>query len=187
MKRATHLAHDLLKEVVGRGDAVIDATAGNGHDSLFLAELVGEEGEVHAFDIQEAALDATRSRLEEARRGDCLKTYLESHAKLAGMVPSAKAVMFNLGYLPGADQGVITRSDSTLEALEGAVEILEPGGVITCVCYPGHPGGLDEAEAVLGWAESCGERGEVILANEKDRHEGRPFLVGFRNVREIRG
>ena len=89
--------------------------------------------------------------------------------------------MFNLGYLPGTDQVTITQTDSTVEALQQAAEVLTPGGIITCICYPGHPGGLEEAEAVLDWARIHAEFSKVTLPDEKDRLEGRPFLVSFEN------
>ncbi|MGC6426524.1 MAG: class I SAM-dependent methyltransferase [Akkermansiaceae bacterium] len=181
-RRATHLAHELIESVIEEGDTVIDATAGNGHDTLFLARLVGEAGCIHAIDIQQKALDATAARLAETP--GTLMLHLCSHDRMTEHVGEAKAVMFNLGYLPGADHATITRKDSTLAALAAAITVLSSGGVLTCVCYPGHPGGLEEAEAVLAWAKGqAGPRYELITANEKDRLEGRPFLVALKKAR----
>ncbi|MDA7538402.1 class I SAM-dependent methyltransferase [Akkermansiaceae bacterium] len=181
MKRVTHVAHDLIRSVVKPGDVVIDATAGNGHDTLFLTSVVGEEGRVHAFDVQYEALLSTRERLAVQNATGPVSYHLASHARIARHVSSASAVMFNLGYLPGTDQVTITQTDSTVEALQQAAEVLTPGGIITCICYPGHPGGLEEAEAVLDWARIHAEFSKVTLPDEKDRLEGRPFLVGFEN------
>lgn len=182
MKRVIHVAHDLICASVCPGDVVIDATAGNGNDTLFLAKLVGEDGRVYAFDVQYEALLSTRERLSSEEISTTVSYYLASHADLARLVPAASAVMFNLGYLPGADHGTITRTASTIEALEGAANILSPGGVITCICYPGHEGGLEEAEAVLTWAEAHSSYRKVTVMNEKDRLEGRPFLVSLANI-----
>ncbi len=181
MKRVTHVAHDLIREVVSAGDVVIDATAGNGHDTLFLARLVGEEGRVHAFDVQYEALLSTRERLSKEEVTTPISYHLASHAKMAPLVPSACAVMFNLGYLPGTDQVTITKTQSTVEALQQASEILKPEGIITCICYPGHPGGLEEAEAVVAWARIHAEFSMVTFPDEKDRLGGRPFLVSLEN------
>ena len=181
MKRVTHAAHDLIRSVVKPGDVVIDATAGNGHDTLFLTQLVGEEGRVHVFDVQYEALLSTRERLTSEKVTTPVSYHLASHAGLGRLVPSASAVMFNLGYLPGTDQVTITKADSTVEALQQASEILVPGGVISCICYPGHSGGLEEAEAVLDWARIHAEFSKVTLPDEKDRLEGRPFLVSLEN------
>lgn len=175
----THLAHELIGASVSSGDTVVDATAGNGYDTLFLARLVGKEGRVHAFDVQQAALDSTTARLQ--KYGCSAVLHLCSHADMSEHVEEARAVMFNLGYLPGADHEKITQKKSTLAAVEAGLSILLPGGVMTCICYPGHPGGLDEAEAVLSFAQQKAEASfELITANEKDRLEGRPFLVAFK-------
>jgi hypothetical protein len=61
--------------------------------------------------------------------------------------------MFNLGYRPGGDRSIVTRTDSTLTALESAYRLLLPGGIMTVVGYVGHPGGRDETDAVADWMQ----------------------------------
>jgi len=177
-KRATVLAHEHVREAVSLGDTVVDATVGNGHDTLFLAGLVGEEGNVIGFDVLEEALNSAKARLAEASVLERVSLHHVSHAELAQYCQTdASAVMFNLGYLPGGDQEAITLEGSTIAALEAALGVLGPGGVVTCVCYPGHPGGLEEAEAVLAWSQGLSPSYRAGCQNEKGRHEGRPFLV----------
>ncbi len=172
MKRPTEQAHEVVSRVVRPGEAVVDATAGNGHDTLFLAERVGHGGKVVAFDLQQAAIDSTRQRLEAAGVADRVELWRESHAGMARRVEAeVGAVMFNLGYLPGGDHEVITRTDQTLRALEVAVGLLRRGGVLTVVCYPGHAGGDEEAAAVRAWIK---ERGGEVFPQAR---EGAPFLV----------
>ncbi|MDD3298972.1 MAG: rRNA methyltransferase, partial [Firmicutes bacterium] len=60
--KAVNIIRSIVKGVVSEGDLTVDATAGNGHDTLFFASLVGEKGAVYAFDIQQRALDITRER-----------------------------------------------------------------------------------------------------------------------------
>lgn len=169
-QRLTELAHQILREQVPRGTSVIDATAGNGHDTLALAEIVGPDGHVLAIDIQPAAVLATRSRLEKSGHGNA--TVVEGdHAEMARWLPVERhgrvaAVVFNLGYLPGGDHSRLTRSDSTISALDAAIRLLAPGGVITVMAYPGHPGGADELSAVETWLKTL-ER-----AFTWSRHEG---------------
>lgn len=62
------------------------------------------------------------------------------------------AVTFNLGYLPGSASDLTTTPDTTIRALNAAVRLLRPGGVVTIVVYTGHEGGTEEAEAVRTWA-----------------------------------
>ncbi len=148
--RPTELLHLLLKAEITAGDFVVDATAGNGHDTVFLAKAVGETGKVLAIDIQAQAIESTAARLESEGLRDQVNLHHGCHADLAKMTgaQNPRAIVFNLGYLPGGDHGLITRTDKTLKALSAALEILVPGGVLAVVCYPGHDGGDEEAAAV---------------------------------------
>jgi SAM-dependent methyltransferase len=145
-------AHDAIREVLRVGEVAIDATAGNGHDTQFLAELVGVHGTIFAFDIQPKALENTAKRLKDA---DIRNVVLinRDHAVLANEIPKhfhrrIAAVMFNLGYLPGADKQVVTTGDSTRHGIRQAASLLRPGGVLTILAYTGHVGGFSEAGAV---------------------------------------
>ena len=113
MLRPLEMAHDFLAEVVTKEDIVVDATMGNGHDTLFLAKLAKQ---VYAFDIQEQAVVKTRARLEEAGV-DNAQLILAGHETVDAYVDEVKAAIFNLGYLPSADKSVITQPQTTLQAL----------------------------------------------------------------------
>jgi 16S rRNA C1402 N4-methylase RsmH len=148
--RPTELLHLLLRIEIAAGDFAIDATAGNGHDTLFLANAVGETGKVLAIDIQPRAIESTAARLDSEGLRDRVALHLGSHADLVAIAGNhhPSVIIFNLGYLPGGDHGLITRTETTLKALAAAVEILKQGGVLAVVCYPGHHGGDEEASAV---------------------------------------
>ena len=141
----TRLAHELLRAQLCPGDIAIDATAGNGHDTLFLAQAVGPCGRVHGFDIQPAAILATRARLAAAGAAAPAELHLAGHEQMARLLPAlcgkVAAVTFNLGYLPGADHATTTGTNSTLEALEQALTLLRSGGALSVLAYRGHPGG----------------------------------------------
>jgi SAM-dependent methyltransferase len=158
MLRATELAHDVIRRHVRPGDAVVDATAGNGKDTLFLARLVGTGGCVHAFDIQATALQNTRTHITAEAPESAARVVLHhaGHENMAEFLPShlhgrLAAVIFNLGYLPGGDKTVITNSASTLPALTAAASLLRTGGILTVVVYAGHAGAENEACAVEAW------------------------------------
>jgi SAM-dependent methyltransferase len=153
LPRPTQLAHSILREIIHAGDTVIDATAGNGHDTLFLATCVGREGKVLAFDIQQAAIDSARAHIKRADVDAFVEFHETSHARMADFAEpgSISAVMFNLGYLPGEAHDVTTTSSETLAALAAAAQLLKPGGVISVVCYPGHEGGESEANSAESW------------------------------------
>lgn len=148
--RPTELLHLLLKSEIAAGDFAIDATAGNGHDTAFLAHIVGETGKVLAIDVQAQAIESTAARLESEGLRDRVKLHQGCHSDLANLAGGKRpnAIIFNLGYLPGGDHGMITHRESTLKALAAASEILVPGGVLAVICYPGHNRGAEEAAAV---------------------------------------
>lgn len=148
--RPTRLCHDFVRSAVQAGDTVIDATAGNGHDTVLLADLVGETGRVIAFDVQAEALAATREKLNDCGWLARVSLVCGSHAGMAGFAPanSVAAVMFNLGYLPRADHRLTTTAEETCRALAAAATLLKAGGLLAVVCYPGHDEGAHEAVAV---------------------------------------
>lgn len=151
--RPTRLAQQMVGECLREGDVAIDATAGNGHDTEFLAGCVGASGRVLAFDVQEAALHSSGERLREAGLEDRVEFHLASHARMAEFaeVGSVAAVMFNLGYLPGEDHSLATEAEETLRALDAACVVMGSGAVLSVVCYPGHPQGGEEATCVERW------------------------------------
>lgn len=148
--RPTQLAKTILREAIREGDTVIDATAGNGHDTLFLAECVGPSGRVLAFDIQENAILSARQRITEAGFAGRVEFHQTSHAQMEehATPASISAVMFNLGFLPGENHELTTLASETLVAIHAAERLLKPGGVLSVICYPGHPAGATEAVEV---------------------------------------
>lgn len=153
----------MTKTVLGRcirpGDACVDATMGNGHDTLFLAQAVGPQGTVYAFDIQSDALRKTAGRLAEAGTADWVRLIEDGHENAGSHIDPAHAgslaaVTFNFGYLPGSDKSVVTRPETSLRALETLLAMLRPGGIASLTLYTGHPGGQDEADALLDFCRS---------------------------------
>lgn len=149
-------AHALIGQQLLPGDAAVDATVGNGHDTLFLAQCVGMRGRVFGFDVQPGAIESTRQRL--IQHGMVLPVTLiqTSHAEMRQAIPAQyhgrlKAVMFNLGYLPGADKRIITESEATLIAVDEACRLLASDGLVTVVAYPGHAGGDEETRRLEVW------------------------------------
>ncbi len=149
------MSHLLLHRYVRPGDTVIDATCGNGNDTLLLVRLTGPAGRVWGFDIQRPALERTAHALDEAGLRERVVLVEAGHETLADYVTGpVSAAVFNLGYLPGGDRSVITRPESTLTALGQALELLQPGGIIAVTIYPGHAGGAAERAAVEEWSGS---------------------------------
>lgn len=183
------MAQRLAAERLGPGGGLaVDATAGGGVDTLFLARAAGPDGFVYAFDVQEQAIARTQARLAEASgSGEMLATVelvLAGHERMAEFVPVGahgriRAVMFNLGYLPGADPGVITVPETTLAALEAGLTLLSPGGVLTAVLYPGHAGGETEAEAVAAWMAAVPASTAQTMMYRFTQKPHAPYLVAL--------
>ena len=150
------MAHQWVRERLRDGDVAVDATAGNGKDSAFLADCVGRGGKVYAFDIQPEAILSAREELAKVGMLERVQLIEGDHAEMGRKVPpgdNIRAVMFNLGYLPGGDKHITTRGSSTILALGAALDLVAAGGILTVVIYTGHPEGKEEALAVEAWAD----------------------------------
>jgi len=150
-------AHVLATRALDAGGVAVDATVGNGHDTVALARAVGEEGRVLGFDVQAEALESARSRLAAADVAAEVDLIQAGHEELGQHLPDdllghVGAVTFNLGYLPGSGSDLTTAPETTVPALDAATRVLRPGGVVTVVVYTGHEGGEEEAKAVDAWA-----------------------------------
>lgn len=181
---AVQLAHFFLRERLKPGDRAVDATCGNGHDTLLLARLVGVEGRVWAFDIQEDALTATEERLADAGCRDRVALVHGGHERLSEVVTEpVRAVVFNLGFLPGAPRETVSTPETTLAALEQAAALLLPGGIIAVAVYTGHPGGAEEGGAVEAWAGALSPgRFNVWCCRQGNRSGAAPYLLVIERV-----
>lgn len=149
----------MLKDRLNPGDTVVDATMGNGHDTLFLTQCVSPGGHVYAFDVQATALVETAKRVP----ADMTTLIHSGHETMREHLPAEvhgkiSAVMFNLGYLPGTDKTLITRTETTMIAVQAALDLLRPGGLLTIAVYPGHEGGAEEGRSIATWAAALESR-----------------------------
>lgn len=170
MVQLTDLAHQIVAEHLKTGDIAVDATCGNGHDTLFLSRAVGESGTVITCDLQQSAIDATRLRCEECKNiqyhcgdhAEVMRTFVELFAA------QVSVVMFNLGYLPGGDKSKTTTPSATVAALESSLILLKPAGIISVLAYIGHPGGLEEEAAVSEKFSHWSQSGDIEILHRPD-------------------
>jgi SAM-dependent methyltransferase len=179
LRGAVPLAHFFLRQKVQQGDLAVDATCGNGFDTLLLAELAGEGGKVWGFDIQPTAIAATRALLEREGRASNVELIEAGHETLADFVsPGLAAVVFNLGYLPGGDTALITSAGNTISALDQAALLLKKGGIITVALYTGHQGGPEEAAVVENWAAALPPKNfNTWSSRQLNRPPIAPYLI----------
>lgn len=179
--------HQLLAQRIQIGDTGIDATLGTGVDVLHLAKLVGNRGQIYGFDIQQQALDQSwmRLRKEIPDASSFVRLNLCSHSNMESVIPREyhgciAAVTFNLGYLPGAEQEIITTEASTIPALEASLRLLRKGGIVTIVVYTGHIGGEQEALAVESWAQQLPQiEYQVLRYQFMNRTSRAPYLLAI--------
>ena len=183
MKRPLEMAHDFLAQVITKDDVVVDATMGNGHDTLFLAKLAKQ---VYAFDIQEQALKQTSQRLQEAGFIN-VKLILQGHETVDQFVKEVKAAIFNLGYLPSADKSIITKPQTTIESLDKLCQMLVKGGRIAIMIYYGHEGGDIERDAVMDFVSQLPQQEyTATIYRTLNQINHPPFLVMIEKLERYR-
>lgn len=174
------LAHKFIAEHVSPSDICIDATAGNGGDTEFLCRLVGDSGKVIAIDIQERAVLKTKARLHEKGLYHIAEVLFDSHSNIKNYAEpeTVSAVMFNLGWLPGGDHSVFSTADTTIPAIEGALELLRPGGVMSICIYYGRDCGYEERDRLLEYLPTIdSKKYTVIVSNFVNRQGDVPIPV----------
>lgn len=143
----------IMAQVLGPDDIAVDATVGNGIDTLFLSRQVGPAGRIFGFDVQQEALDSAKDRLDKEGCMENVHLFWAGHERMADLLPSevqgaVRAVMFNFGYLPGGNESVVTRPETSCAAINAALSVMDRGALCSMVLYTGHPGGMEEAQAV---------------------------------------
>lgn len=174
------VARKLIRERAAAGETVIDATMGNGNDTLFLAQLTGERGRVIAFDIQPQAIEKTKARLTKEGVSAAVELRLASHEAIAELSEPVSAIMFNLGYLPGGNKDVTTQAESTIRAIEAGLSLLRPSGIMTIIVYWGHDAGKIEKEAVERFCEQLDQTRYLVLKYQYLNQQNQaPFLLAI--------
>lgn len=175
-----------MSEQVREGDVCIDATAGNGNDTVYLARLAGETGCVHAIDIQKQAIENTEKLLKttdpEKHLDDRTVLHLMSHENIRDCAPdeSVSMIVFNFGYLPGGDHSISTEKETSLKAVSKSLQLLKPEGVLLLCIYSGGDTGYEERDALLRWAEELDPRRYLVLKTEyANRRNDPPIPVAI--------
>lgn len=161
----TQHCHERIQQMIKEPLLCIDATAGTGQDTVFLAKLAGEKGRVISMDIQEMAIEKTRTRLAKEQLSDRVEVVLDSHVHMDRYAKeeSVSLIMFNLGYLPGGDHSLSTKAETTIEALEKGLTLLHEGGMISLLIYSGGDSGFEEKNRVLAWLRELPDDKYTVL------------------------
>jgi predicted methyltransferase len=185
LEKVLPFARTLLEKAISPGDIIVDATIGNGHDTVWLANLVGEHGHVYGFDIQEDALQNSKHRLEVHQLVDRVTLFKMGHEHLSACIPlthhgKVAASIFNLGYLPGGDKTLVTKPVSTISAIKQLLTIMAPEGVLVLVIYHGHPGGAFERDSLLKYVEGIDQhKADVLQYRFINQINDPPFIIAI--------
>ncbi len=181
MEKIIPFAHNIIGKRVLPTDIAVDATAGNGLDTVFLAARCEH---VYAFDVQQSAISATKSRLQEEGLEN-VTLIKASHAEMGQHLKTApKVIMFNLGYLPGGDKSLSTRAEETLIAIKEALNMLSVHGLLSITFYTGHPEGKREADRLLPYLSTLSSKTYNVLRYEFINKSQAPFVVLVEKLQE---
>lgn len=185
LKNSLIQSHEIISKIVLNGDTVVDCTAGNGNDTVFLANLVGERGKVYSFDIQKTAMEKTRQKLDAKGLSDRVSLINDGHQNLNHYICTPiKAAMFNLGYLPGGDHSIGTKGNTTIAAIEAALDLLIVHGIISIVVYYGGDSGFDEKNEVMEYIKSIDCKKYTVMRSEfVNQINCPPILVGIEKIK----
>lgn len=170
------LTKSYWKKHLSAEDIAIDATCGNGYDTLFLAQLPCRA--VFGIDIQPEAIESTKKILEKHGAADRVSLYCCSHQSFEQLKISLspKLIVYNLGYLPKGNKNFTTQTETTLASLESAINILGDQGAVSITCYPGHSEGEREEKAILSWAQSLSPKQWLVCHHRWLNRERSPTV-----------
>ncbi|WP_428700845.1 class I SAM-dependent methyltransferase [Staphylococcus coagulans] len=181
VERILPFAKSLIQSHISPESVVIDATCGNGYDTLFLAQAV-PSGHVYGCDIQSTAIENTAKKVSDFKN---VSLYQTGHEKITQFISEKHrdhihAALFNLGYLPKGDKSIVTRLSTTIQAIEHIFELLQPQGIIVLAVYPGHDEGYKESQALLQYLTAFDQQKAHILKYEFINQQNRPpFIIGI--------
>ena len=164
INKVTEVNKIYLENIINKDDVVIDATMGNGYDTVYLGNLVGDSGKVYAFDVQEEAIKSTIKKVERDDMTSRVELILDGHENMDKYVEGeVSCVLFNLGYLPRADHNIITKPETTIKAIKHSLNLLKPHGVISIAIYTGHEGGMEEKNSVYEFVKNLDQNEFNVL------------------------
>ncbi|MBR5507284.1 MAG: SAM-dependent methyltransferase [Clostridia bacterium] len=166
MLQPQHITEYYIQNHINPGDIAIDATMGNGNDTLKLCKAVGDTGRVYAFDIQQSAIDSTGKKLSEENISNA-ELILDSHIFMDKYVnEKVSCVLFNLGYLPGGDHSICTKSDTSIEAIEKSLSLISEKGFVSVTVYYGKNSGTEEKEAVMEYLKTLDHKKYTVVTHD---------------------
>jgi len=178
ISNAVNFVKENIIKIIQEDSVVIDATIGNGYDTLFLREKLNEKGFLYGFDIQEKALQSTQERLIKNACYNRVKLIHDSHENFKKYVEvPVDLILYNLGYLPKGDKSITTESTKTLKSVKEGMSLLKSGGVIIITVYPGHLPGALELEALSNYLQTINQKEFAVIKVDFFNYKNKPPVV----------
>jgi len=153
LMQGVEFSHWLFNNYLENKNILVDATCGNGNDTLFLANKIDSNGKLFAFDIQKEAINNTKQKIEEKELNINIDYINDGHENIDKYVnEKIDGIIYNLGFLPGSKKEIKTEQETTISSLNKTLDILAKGGLIVVVIYSEHEGGSEEKAAVMKFA-----------------------------------
>lgn len=172
------LCHNLLLPKVREAHCLVDATTGNGKDTVFLAQNSAADSMVYAFDIQEQAIVAASKHIKDHELAHKVQFICDNHKNVGQYIEQPIDVaMFNLGYLPGEQHEIRTTAQTTMLALVAVISRLAVGGIISIVAYPGHEGGREENNSIREYIRELPSKQFTVVAIDMLNHRKNPPIL----------
>lgn len=164
LMQGVEFSHWLFNNYLENNNILIDATCGNGKDTLFFAKTLDSQGKIYAFDIQKEAIKNTKNRIEEKEFNINIEYINDGHENIDKYVDeNVNGIIYNLGFLPGSEKNIKTEKETTITSLNKSLDILANGGLIVVVIYSEHEGGSEEKKAVLDFASNLNYKKYNVL------------------------
>ena len=164
----------IIEENIKEKDIVVDATIGNGNDTLFLTNIVNK-GHVFGFDIQENAIKNTNKLLNDYNN---YTLFNDTHSNIDKYLKEynnkISLVLYNLGYLPSGDKSITTNYISTINSIKKSIQLLNNKGRILIVVYPGHEAGLKESIELNKYISTINNKVNIYRNTD---NEIAPYLI----------
>lgn len=179
--QVTYWCHEIILSQAPENGIYIDATMGNGNDTLLLCKMAGKTGKVYAFDIQKEALEKTEELLRRHQLSERARLILDSHEYMDQYVEekSVDVICFNFGYLPGGSHEIATAPDTSIKAIRKALKILKSGGMLSLCIYSGKDTGFEEKEKILAYLKELPAKEYTVIVNEYYNRRNHPPLPVF--------
>lgn len=178
ISNAVNFVKETIKKTIKEDAIVIDATVGNGHDTLFLRSCLKDDGFLYGFDIQAIAIEKTKERLIKNNCYSGVNLIHDSHENFSKYIEEpVDLILYNLGYLPKGDKSITTESDQTLKSVKEGMSLLKSGGVILLTVYPGHIPGAIELEVLSDYLKTINQKEYAVMKVDFFNYKNKPPVV----------